>query len=146
MISNYQLFFEQQDVKFNSKDFLNHIRIFEEKTKYILPKDFKDYIKSIGNSYDNLSKKLLNKKVKLPNNIDDGIYELSKYILYNHKNITFWDALDWEGKPKEAIIFAIGAGGNAYAFYKNNIYYFNHDPLKIIKIANDFKSFLKLIK
>ena len=120
---------------------------FEKETKLKLPSDFKKYAKS------KKLKLLLNKEINISKfKITDKITNISKFTKYKYKNKfmkepkEFWDPLDWEGLPKGAILFATCSGGNAIGFFKKKVYYFDHDPLRWTKIANNFSSFLKILK
>jgi hypothetical protein len=121
MLANKDLFFE------STKDLFIQVEKFEKDKRINLPKDFKNYIL---------------KNNKLPSK-DISFVHFKKY---NWGKTTNYDCLEWEGLPKGAIIFAQDLGGNVYCFYKNQIYFITHDPLKIIKFANTFNDFLKKIK
>jgi hypothetical protein len=105
----------------------SNVENFEKDTKFNLPEDFKQYVKT--------NKKLPSKNVNF-----------ITFKKYNWGNNVNYDALEWEGLPKGAVIFAQDLGGDIYCFYKGQIYHITHDPLKITKFSNTFTEFLKKIK
>ena len=57
-----------------------------------------------------------------------------------------FDVVDWRGLPKGAIIFCQDIGGNAITFYKNAVWYVDHDPYRKTKVCDSFTDFLKMLK
>ena len=126
----------EQYLKFNAIDnYYDRLTNFEKETKIKLPNDYKLFCKN--KTYKEVIKELVG--------VYGGIDGIAEFNKFNFNGKEDFDSIHWNGLPKGSVIFAY-CGGDVLIFYKNKIYFLEHDPLKLTKISNNFTEFLKKYK